>query len=106
MEKWQFGDLLKVPPAPQPQNKPNPQNPQNPHSGDFEDFHIEFCRTLSHISKYSPRKKKEYAKVAIPLTGSKGQALRVWIKKSPHLRYASGSIFFSKTLTAAAPLAV
>jgi len=53
-----------------------------------------------------PPKKKEYAKVAIPLTGSKGQALRVLRKKSPHLRCASGSIFFSKTLTAAATLAV
>jgi hypothetical protein len=36
--------------------------------------------------------KKEYAKIAIPLTGSKGQALRVFEKKSPHLRCASGSI--------------
>jgi hypothetical protein len=48
--------------------------------------------------------KKEYAKLAIPLTGSKGQALRVFEKKSPHLRFASGSIFFQKTLTAAATL--
>jgi hypothetical protein len=42
--------------------------------------------------------KKEYAKLAIPLTGSKGQALRVFEKKSPHLRFASGSIFFPKNL--------
>jgi hypothetical protein len=49
-------------------------------------------------------KKKEYAKLAIPLTGCKGQALRVFEKKSPHLRYATGSIFFQKTLTAAATL--
>jgi hypothetical protein len=48
--------------------------------------------------------KKEYAKLAITLTGSKGQALRVFEKKSPHLCYASGSIFFQKTLTTAAPL--
>ena len=39
-----------------------------------------------------------------PPTGSKGQALRVFEKKSPHRRYASGSIFFQKTLTAAATL--
>jgi hypothetical protein len=46
--------------------------------------------------------KKEYAKLAISLTVCKGQALRVLKKKSPHLRFAAGSIFFPKTLTAAA----
>ena len=40
--------------------------------------------------------KKEYAKIAITLTVSKGQALRVFEKKSPHLRCASGSIFFRR----------
>ncbi len=52
------------------------------------------------------KEKKEYAKVAITLTGSKGQALRVFEKKSPHFRCASGSIFIQKTLTAAATLLV
>ncbi|HOG19602.1 MAG TPA: hypothetical protein PKW37_04090 [Salinivirgaceae bacterium] len=43
---------------------------------------------------------KEYAKIATPLTVIQGQALRVFEKKSPHLRCASGSIFYQKTLTA------
>jgi hypothetical protein len=47
-------------------------------------------------------RKKEHAKKTIPLTVCKGQALRVFEKKSPHLCYASGSIFYQKTLTAAA----
>jgi len=51
--------------------------------------------------RYLPRK-KGYAKIAITLTDSKGRALRVLKKKSPHLRFAAGSIFFPKTLTAAA----
>jgi hypothetical protein len=51
--------------------------------------------------------KKEYAKVAIPLTGSKGQALRVFEKifLFISLRYAKiKRVFFQKTLTAAATL--
>jgi hypothetical protein len=62
------------------------------------------CFDYAERSRYSLPEKKEYAKLAISLTGSKGQALRVFGKKSPHLRYASGSIFFQKTLTAAATL--
>jgi hypothetical protein len=54
--------------------------------------------TISLFKEYSLPEKKEYAKIAITLTGSKGQALRVFEKKSPHLRFAPGSIFYSKNL--------
>jgi hypothetical protein len=49
-------------------------------------FHAGFLGTVLFA------RKKEYAKLAIPLTGSKGQASG-FLKKSPHLRYAPGSIF-------------
>jgi len=51
-----------------------------------------------------PPEKKEYAKLAIPLSGSKGQALRVFEKKSPPSASLRVVFFIQKTLTAAAPL--
>ena len=67
----------------------------------FLQFYKAFALPRRFLFQLISPEKKDYAKVAIPLSGCQGQALRVFEKKSPRLRSASGSIFFQKTLTAA-----
>lgn len=44
-----------------------------------------------------------FVSAKINLCGRQGQALRVWTRKSPHLRFASGSIFKPQSLASPGP---
>jgi len=80
------------------QTRSNPQSHTNPRPPTPKQNRI--SSNIVDIQLLLPEK-KEYAKVAITISGCQGQALRVFEKKSPHLRFAPGSIFFQKTLTSA-----
>ena len=63
-----------------------------------------FCSSIKYKNKILfPHKKNEYAKIAVSLTVSKGQALRVFAKISTPP--VGRVVFCQKTLTAAASLA-